>query len=50
VTGASAAVVYDARRSATTSPGSTLGATGIVVHVLPSGSRFDPRTGEARLP
>ena len=50
VTGASAAVIYDARRSATTSPGTTLGATGIVVHVLPSGSRFDPRTGEAKLP
>jgi cyanophycinase len=50
VAGASAAVVYDARRSATTSPGTTLGATGIVVHVLPAGSRFDPRTGEAKLP
>ncbi len=50
VSGASAAVVYDARRSAITAPGATLGATGVVVHVLPAGSRFDPRTGEARLP
>jgi cyanophycinase len=51
VTGASAAVIYDARRSASTAPGATtLGATGIVMHVLPAGSRFDPRTGVARLP
>ncbi|MFL5605325.1 MAG: cyanophycinase [Gemmatimonadaceae bacterium] len=50
VSGASAAVVYDARRSTTTTPGTALGATGIMVHVLPAGSRFDPRTGEARLP
>jgi len=35
-----------ARRSASTAPGATLGATGIVVHVLPAGSRFSiPRTG-----
>jgi hypothetical protein len=31
-------------------PGATLGATGIVMHVLPAGSRYDPRTGVATLP
>ncbi|CAA9555980.1 MAG: Cyanophycinase [uncultured Thermoleophilia bacterium] len=51
VAGASAAVVYDARRSAVTAPGApTLGATGVVMHVLPAGSRFDPRSGTAALP
>jgi cyanophycinase len=50
VAGASVAIVYDARRSTSTAPGVTLGATGIVMHVLPAGSRFDPRTGVARLP
>lgn len=50
VSGASIAVVYDARRTATTPPGATLGATGIVMHVLPAGGRFDPRSGRATLP
>jgi cyanophycinase len=50
VSGASAAVVYDARRSTTTAATRTLGATGIVMHVLPAGSRFDPATGVATLP
>jgi cyanophycinase len=50
VTGASAAVVYDARRSTTTPGTGTLGATGILMHVLPAGSRFDPVTGVATLP
>jgi hypothetical protein len=27
-----------------------LGATGIAMHVLPAGSRFDPATGVATLP
>lgn len=50
VTGASVAVIYDARRSATTSDGIPLGASDIRMHVLPAGSRFDPRTGAATLP
>ncbi|GLC25141.1 cyanophycinase [Roseisolibacter agri] len=50
VSGASAVVVYDARRAAVTPAGTTLGATGMTVHVLPAGSRFDPRTGSATLP
>ena len=50
VAGESAAIVYDARKSSIVKPGSTLGATGIIMHVLPAGSRFDPRTGVATLP
>jgi cyanophycinase len=51
VLGASAVVIYDARGAAITPPGaSTLGAAGIVMHVLPAGSSFDPRTGKAALP
>jgi cyanophycinase len=50
VAGASAAIVYDGRHSAATRPGAPLGASGIVMHVLPAGSRFDPRTGVATLP
>ena len=50
VAGASAAIVYDARRATVTPAGQTVGATGIVMHVLPAGSRFDPRTGKATLP
>jgi cyanophycinase len=50
VAGASVAVIYDARRSSITPTGAALGATGIVTHVLPSGSVFDPRTGRATLP
>ncbi len=50
IAGESAAIVYDARKSAIVKPGATLGATGIVMHVLPAGSRYDPRTGVATLP
>ncbi len=51
VAGASVVVIYDARKSAVTAPGApALGATGITMHVLPSGARFDPKTGAARLP
>ncbi|HEX6966341.1 MAG TPA: cyanophycinase [Gemmatimonadaceae bacterium] len=51
VLGQSAALVYDARHSDITSPGApTLGATGVVLHVLPAGSTYDPRTGHATLP
>jgi cyanophycinase len=50
VAGASAATVFDGRRAKITPTGATLGAAGIVMHVLPAGSRFDPRTGVATLP
>jgi cyanophycinase len=51
VLGASAVVVYDARNAAVTGASApTLGGTGIVMHVLPAGSSFDPRTGKAALP
>ena len=50
VVGDSQAIIYDARGAMRTTGGLTLGATGIVMHVLPSGSRFDPRGGTARLP
>jgi cyanophycinase len=50
VAGASVAVVYDARRAAITPAGATLGATGVQMHVLPAGARFDPQTGAATLP
>ncbi len=51
VLGASVAVVFDARGARVTPPSaSVLGAEGVRLHVLPAGSRFDPRTGRARLP
>jgi len=50
IAGESAAIVYDARKSAIVKPGATLGATGIIMHVLPAGSQYDPRTGVATLP
>ena len=50
IAGASVAVVYDARRAATTTTGTPLGGTNVIMHVLPAGSRFDPRTGRATLP
>ena len=51
VIGASAAIVYDAR-NATVTPASAkvLGASGLTVAVLPSGSRYDPSTARATLP
>jgi cyanophycinase len=50
VSGASVAVVYDARRSAVTPSGApALGGTDIRVHVLPAGSTFNPATGVAVL-
>ena len=50
VAGSSVVVVYDARRATVTDPTApVLGATGLVVHVLPAGSRFDPATGTATL-
>jgi cyanophycinase len=51
VLGKSAVMILDARRARTTSPrAAVLGATGIRVELLPAGSTYDPRTGEARLP
>jgi cyanophycinase len=51
VLGASVAVVFDARNARITpAEAKVLGAGGIRLHVLPAGSRFDPRTGEAQLP
>jgi len=51
VLGSSVAVVYDARRARVTPPGGTaLGATKIWMSILPAGSRFDPKSGEATLP
>jgi cyanophycinase len=50
VAGASVAVIYDARRAALTPTAATLGGTGIQIHVLPAGSRFDPASGVATLP
>jgi cyanophycinase len=51
VLGASVAVVFDARSARITPPtAKALGAQGVRLSVLPAGSRFDPRTGEARLP
>ena len=51
VLGASVAVVYDARKATITPASSkTLGASGMRIDVLPSGSRYEPRTGKATLP
>ncbi|HEU4631205.1 MAG TPA: cyanophycinase [Gemmatimonadaceae bacterium] len=51
VEGASAVIVYDARDARITPPGAPrLGAAAVRLHLLPAGSTFDPRTGEARLP
>lgn len=49
VSGASVAVVYDARGATVTSGVPALGASDIRMHVLPAGSTFDPKTGTARL-
>lgn len=51
VLGRSAVMILDARRARITganAPG--LGATDVRVSLLPAGSRYDPRTGEASLP
>jgi cyanophycinase len=50
VLGANAIVVYDARDARLGENGSTLGASGIRMSVLPAGSRYDPTTGRATLP
>jgi cyanophycinase len=51
VMGKSSVMILDARHSTVTqSQAGSLGAVGIRVSLLPSGSTFDPRTGEATLP
>lgn len=51
IEGASAVFIYDARQAAITPPGAPrLGAASLRLHLLPAGSTFDPRTGEAVLP
>jgi cyanophycinase len=63
VRGASVVVIYDARRAGlgpvaaardplaqVRDPVSALAGTGILMHVLPAGGRFDPATGRATLP
>ncbi|MEO8294423.1 MAG: cyanophycinase [Gemmatimonadota bacterium] len=50
VLGASAVIVYDARGTHITRAGSPLGALSVKLHLLPSGSTFDPRSGRASLP
>ncbi len=51
VLGRSAALIFDARRAAISSQGAPLlGASEVRLHLVPSGGRFDPRSGEATLP
>jgi len=49
IVGASVAVIYDARRGTITKSGTTLGATGVTMHVLPAGGTFNPKSGTASL-
>jgi cyanophycinase len=49
--GCSSVMILDAQRSKVTqSQAASLGAVGIRVSLLPSGSTYDPQTGEATLP
>ena len=50
VRGLGAVVLYDARAAHLTPSGRALGAIDIRVHLLPAGSRFDPRRGRISLP
>ena len=51
VLGKSAVMILDARGSRTTSTNApVLGSTGVKMSLLPAGSTYDPRTGEASLP
>ena len=51
VLGTSVAVVFDARKAAVTNPASPAhGAANDELHVLPGGSKYDPRSGKAALP
>ncbi|MEP7382578.1 MAG: cyanophycinase [Gemmatimonadota bacterium] len=50
IMGASAVLVVDARDATRSAEGAAvLGATGVTMHLLPSGATFDPRTGIATL-
>ena len=46
VAGASVVVIFDARGGSVTPTGTTLGAADVRMHLLPSGSLFDPRSGK----
>jgi cyanophycinase len=46
VAGASVVVIFDARGGSVTPTGRTLGAAEVRMHVLPSGSIFDPQSGK----
>jgi cyanophycinase len=51
VIGASVVVIYDARHAAITPQSSrVLGASGLILSVLPAGSSYDPVTGRVTLP
>lgn len=51
ILGASAAIIYDARQARVTPSSATvLGASGIRMHVLPSGAEYDPVSGAANVP
>ena len=51
VRGASVVVIYDARSAVRSAPsGAVLGASGVVMHVLPDGGTFDPRAARAKMP
>ena len=51
VIGASVVVIYDARHAAITPQSSrVLGASGLILSVLPAGSSYDPATGRVTLP
>lgn len=50
VEGASAVIIYDARKASITAPAApVLGTSGVQVHLLPAGSSFDPATGKSEL-
>jgi len=50
VWGASAAVIYDARKAVITTSNHPLGARDVQMHILPAGSTYDVKTGRASLP
>lgn len=49
VTGGSVVVVYDARSAVVSAATARLGGSGVRMHVLTPGSRYDPRTGRVEL-
>ena len=49
IMGASVVIVYDARGAIRRADGSRLAASGVTMHVLGDGARFDPATGRAVL-